>query len=112
MSQICCQPNNNLISAPQAVKSAGKTAKNDEWVESEDFIIIGAAQALTAQHGSAQLSLFLWWFIKNNWPNDRAPHCTTISSGVVAVIGKKLGREEKVASLIGKEADFRLNYQT
>lgn len=93
---LCCQPNNNLISAPQAGKSAGKTTKNDERVESEDFIIIGAAQALTTQHGSAQLSLFLWWFIKNNWPNDRAPHCTTISSAVVVVIGKKLGREEKV----------------
>lgn len=87
-------------------KMLGKLLKMmNEW-NLKDFIIIGAAQELMAQHGSAQLSLFLWWFIKNNWPNDKATHCTTISSAVVAVIGKKLGSEEKV---IGIEGDFKLN---
>lgn len=83
----------------------------NEW-NLKDFIIIGAAQALKAQHGMAQLSLFLWWFIKNNWPNDKAPHCTAISSAVVAVIGKKLGSEEKVSLPNRKEADFKLTSAT
>lgn len=95
------------------MKNAGKLLKTINERNLKDFIIIGAVQALKAQHGTTQLSLLLWWFIKNNWPNDKATHCTAISSAaVVAVIGKKLGSGEKVSLPNRKEADFKLNSET
>ncbi len=77
--------------APQALKNDGKMLK----VIWNTYTIV-PVQILQTQHGKAQLSFSLWCFIKNNWPNDKSPCCTAISSAVVTVIGKGLGREKKV----------------
>lgn len=58
--------------------------------------IVPPAPILQTQHGTAQLSFSPWRFIKNNWPNDKSPCCTAISSAAVTVIGKRLGNGKKV----------------
>lgn len=81
--------------APQDIKYDRKRPK--QWISQiwNTYTIV-PVQILQTQHVTAQLSLSLWCFIRNDWPNDKSPCCTAISSAIVAVIGKRLNSEKKV----------------